>query len=71
MKRHQMQGTVLILAAVFSFGAAIALILEMRNVERLIVVTSLYAAGFGVVLIGTAFQLRALRRQSMAAVAQA
>ncbi|MBI2677853.1 MAG: hypothetical protein HYX28_03635 [Candidatus Koribacter versatilis] len=67
MRRHQMQGAALVGAALFSFGAAVVLVLEMRNVERLIVVTSAYAAVFGAVLIATSFQLRALRRQAMSA----
>ena len=71
MRRHQMQGAALVVASLFSFGAATALILEMRNIERLIVVTSVYAAVFGVVLIATSMQLRALRRQAMATAAQA
>ncbi len=67
MRRHQLQGAALVATAMFSFGAAAALVLAMRNVERLIVVTSVYATVFGVVLIATSFQLRSLRRQAMAA----
>jgi uncharacterized membrane protein HdeD (DUF308 family) len=71
MRRHQLQGAALMVTAVFSFGAAAALVFEMRNVERLIVVTSAYATVFGVVLIATSFQLRSLRRQALAAAAEA
>jgi uncharacterized membrane protein HdeD (DUF308 family) len=65
MRRHQLQGAALLAAAVFSFGAATALLLAMHDVERLVVVTSAYAAVFGVVVIGTSFQLRSVRRQAM------
>ena len=71
MRRHQVQGAALIAAAMFSFGAAVALVMGMRSVERMVVVTSVYATVFGVVLIATSFQLRSLRRQADALSAQA
>src|SRR3954463_1379638 len=69
LRRHHMQSAALIAAAVFSFIAAGALLVEMRQAERLVLVTSVYAAVFGVVVIGTSFQLRSLRREVDAAVA--
>jgi len=71
MRRHQLQGVALVAAAAFSFAAAAGLVLNLRQVERVVVITSAYAAVFGVVLIATSFQLRSLRRQAMASAAQA
>src|SRR3954463_13279017 len=71
MRRHQLQGAALVATAVFSFAVATVLVVEMRNVERLVIVSSAYATVFGFVLIATAFQLRWLRRVSRAAAAQA
>jgi uncharacterized membrane protein HdeD (DUF308 family) len=64
LRRHQIQSAALLAAAVFSFGAATMLLLEMRNIERLVLVTAVYAAVFGVVLIGTSFQLRSVRKHA-------
>lgn len=64
MRRHQLQSFGLWAAALFSFACAAALLLEMRNVERLVVVTAVYAVVYGTVVIATAFQLRAVRRQA-------
>ena len=69
LRRHQLQGAALVATAIFSFAVAAVLVLQMRNVERLVVVTSVYATVFGVVLIATAFQLRSLRRQAMSSAA--
>jgi uncharacterized membrane protein HdeD (DUF308 family) len=64
MRRHQLQSFALIGTAIFSFACATALLLEMRNVERLVVVTAVYAAVYGLVVIATSFQLRAVRKQA-------
>jgi len=64
MRRHQLQSFVMLGAAIFSFACATALLLEMRNVERLVLVTAVYAVVYGAVVIGTAFQLRSVRKQA-------
>ena len=71
MRRHQLQSFGLLGAAIFSFACAVALLLEMRNIERLVVVTAVYAAVYGAVVIATAFQLRSVRRQAQRDVAAA
>jgi len=64
MRRHQLQSYGLIGAAVFSFACAFALLFGLGDVERLVVVTAAYAVVYGIVVIATAFQLRAVRRQA-------
>lgn len=67
--RHRVQSSGLVAAAIFSFACAVVLLLEMRNIERLVVVTAAYAVVYGGVVIATALQLRAIRRHAMQGVA--
>lgn len=64
MRRHQLQSAVLFAAGVFSIVSAIVLVVQLTHMERLVLVTAVYAAVFGSVLIGTSFQLRSIRRQA-------
>jgi uncharacterized membrane protein HdeD (DUF308 family) len=67
MRRHQVQSAVLFAAGGFSLVSAVVLVLQLQHMERLVLVTAVYAAVFGTVLIGTSFQLRSIRRQAEAA----
>ncbi len=66
MRRHQLQSAVLFAAGAFSIVSAIVLVVQLTHMERLVLVTAVYAAVFGSVLIGTSFQLRSIRRQAEA-----
>jgi uncharacterized membrane protein HdeD (DUF308 family) len=67
MRRHQFQSAALFGAGLFSLAAAIALVVLIRQMERLLIVAAVYAAVFGVMVIATAFQLRTIRKEAMQA----
>ena len=71
MRRHQFQSAALFGAGLFSLASAVALVIFLRQMERLMIIAAVYAAVFGVMVIATAFQLRVIRKQAAAAAAEA
>jgi uncharacterized membrane protein HdeD (DUF308 family) len=70
MRRHQLQSAALFGAGLFSLAAAVVLVTQLHQLERLVLITAVYAGVFGVVLIATSFQLRVIRRQALASAAE-
>lgn len=71
MRRHQLQSAALFAAGLFSLAAAVVLVTQLHQTERLVLITAVYAGVFGVVLIAAAFQLRVIRKQALATAAEA